>query len=65
MTAVDDAIAKAGSQKALADSLGVTQPVIAHWRKRGWCPVKRARQISDLYGIPWDTLLSPKLRAVL
>ncbi len=48
MTAVDEAIAKAGSQKALADRLGVTQPVIAHWRKRGWCPAKLARQISDL-----------------
>ena len=65
MTAVDEAIAKAGSQKALADSLGVTQPVIAHWRKRGWCPVKRARQISEIYGIPCANLLKPDLRAVL
>jgi hypothetical protein len=65
MTAVDEAIAKAGTQRALAISLGVQQPVIAHWKRKGWVPVKRAIQISEIYGIPWATLVRPELRAVL
>ena len=62
---IEYAIAKAGTQKALAESLGVKQPVVAHWKRRGWCPIKRAMQISQLYGIPWASLIKPELRAVL
>lgn len=64
MSAVDDAIAKAGTQGNLAKALGVKQPVIAHWKRRGWMPAARAAQIESLYGIPATSLLRPQLREI-
>ena len=48
---VEALIEKAGTQRALAQALDVTQPVIAHWKKKGWMPTPRAQQCADLFGI--------------
>ena len=62
---VEALIEKAGTQRALAQALDVTQPVIAHWKKKGWMPVKRALQAQELYGIAWASLVRPELRNVI
>lgn len=63
--AVDQVITQAGSQTALARALGVKQPVISHWRRKGWMPLTRAVQCEQMYGVSRLELVKPSLREVL
>lgn len=45
MDALDHAIAIAGTQGALAKSLGIRSPSISEWRARGRIPIERCRDI--------------------
>ena len=62
---IDAVITAAGSQVALAKALGVTQPVIAHWKRKGWMPVARAAQCESLYGISKLALVKADIREAL
>lgn len=48
---LERAIGTAGSAGKLGEQLDppVTNQAVAIWKKQGWCPVDRARQIEALY----------------
>lgn len=54
-----------GNQAALARGLGVTEQAICKWVKQGWVPVRRAKQIEELTGVPRKDLINPRLLALL
>lgn len=60
-TGIAHAVVLSGSQKALADSLGVSQQAVSEWVERGWAPFDRAPEIEALYGIPRVHLIDPKI----
>lgn len=62
---INAVISAAGSQVALAKALGVTQPVIAHWKRKGWMPVTRAAQCESLFGVSKLSLVRADIREAL
>lgn len=65
INAVERAIESAGGQTALGKALGVTQAAIWIWVRRGWTPVRRARQIEEIFNIPAVDLINPDLAGVV
>lgn len=65
MPALDQAIEKAGGRVPLAKALGVTRQAIYGWRKQGWVPAARAREIEDRFDVPRMLLIKPELRAIV
>ncbi len=62
-TALDLAVERAESISALARLIGVKPQVVNRWVHLGYVPpVKRAKQIADLYGLPMRELVKPALR---
>ena len=59
------AVEAAGSISALSRKLGVSHQVANRWTQRGYVPLKRARQISELYGLPLRELVAPALRELI
>jgi DNA-binding XRE family transcriptional regulator len=51
-------------QAALGHKLGVTQQAISLWERRGWAPLKRCDEISQLTGVPSRELMDPRVRAM-
>lgn len=64
-TGIQEAIAQAKTQAALAIALGVSQQVVGQWLRRGWVPADRAQQIETLYGIDRMRLIKPRLRDLI
>jgi DNA-binding transcriptional regulator YdaS (Cro superfamily) len=64
-TGIDQAIARVGTQTALASRLGVTQQVVSLWARRGWVPVQRAAEIEHHTGVLRQSLIKPALRELL
>lgn len=64
-SAVLIAITKAGGPTALARSLGVTYQSIDDWRRKGYVPLARAKEIEMQFGIPRGELVSAKVRSNL
>lgn len=64
-SAVLKAIAAAGGPTALAKSLGVTYQSIDDWRRKGYVPPARAKEIEMQFGIPRNDLVSAKVRSNL
>ncbi|MFT6496283.1 MAG: DNA-binding transcriptional regulator YdaS (Cro superfamily) [Cycloclasticus pugetii] len=58
MSKLDKAIEIVGSQAMLAKQLGVTPPVVFHWKKRG-VPAKYCRKIQKITG---DAVIASDLR---
>lgn len=57
MSALDEAIATAGSQKALADLVGVTRAAVSLWKLNGnRVPIERVASVSKATGIPREKL---------
>lgn len=56
MNALNQAILKAGSQKALAAQLGVVQSAIANWLKREKVPAEYCPSIEDATGVTCEEL---------
>lgn len=52
LTALREAIAKAGSQAALADKIGVTQQAVSSWVQAGRVPPWQAIVIETVVGTP-------------
>lgn len=59
------AVALAGSQKKLAEVLGVRPQSVQVWVKQGYVPNDRIKKIADLYGIPAVKLCDPELVELL
>ncbi len=51
----------AGSQRLLAEALGVSQQAVNEWVGRGYCPPKRSLQLKDLYKVDPLTVIDPRL----
>jgi DNA-binding transcriptional regulator YdaS (Cro superfamily) len=51
MKALQEAIRAAGSQVALAKTLGITKSNISHWKRLGAVPATHALAIERLFGI--------------
>lgn len=45
------AVAHFGTQRALAKALGISQPAVCQWRKRGVVPVTSLIKVSKLIGV--------------
>ena len=56
-----DAILAAGSQRKLAEELGVTQQAVQQWKQQGFAPRNRVAEIETLYGVERARLLDPRL----
>ncbi|AHX12916.1 hypothetical protein CH75_06320 [Dyella jiangningensis] len=50
-TAIQRAVRLAGGQRRLAIALGIKQPSVAEWLKRGKVPATRAASVSAITGI--------------
>jgi len=55
-TPIQTAVRIAGGQSRLADRLGIKQPSVAEWIKRGKAPATRVREISAITGIQCELL---------
>lgn len=64
-TALDLAVEQAGSISELARLVGVKPQVANRWVHQGHMPVKRARQVADLYNLPMRELVKPGLRDLI
>ena len=62
---IEVAIEIAGTASAVARDLGVSRQAIHRWRRQGFVPAVRARQMETLYKVPFAKLLSPTLRRKL
>jgi len=58
---IEEAILVAGSQKNLAEQLGVTQQFISFAKLRGWVSPSRAKQIEELTGIDRWSMVEPDI----
>jgi DNA-binding transcriptional regulator YdaS (Cro superfamily) len=60
--AIDQVIAQAGNQRALARVIGVSQQVVSQWQRQGWVPPRRAAEIARQYGVNAFDLLPAYIR---
>ncbi len=65
MTGIQKCITIAGSQKKVADFLGVTQQAVSEMEKKGYVPEVHVVGLSAEYGVPKKELINPRLRALL
>lgn len=61
-TGIQRAVKAAGSQRALAKVLGVSQQSVSDWEIRGWVPIGRVVEIEAQFGVPRIDLVEPRLR---
>lgn len=59
---VQQAALAAGSQRALANVLGVTDQAVHKWIKQGWVPMRRAQEIEALFGVSRGATLNPRIK---
>jgi hypothetical protein len=72
-TGIEQAVSKAGSQMHLAARLESrfpekphpSQQAVSQWVRQGYAPKDRAKEIAEITGVPFQRLLSPKLRELL
>jgi DNA-binding transcriptional regulator YdaS (Cro superfamily) len=57
-TGIGKAIEIAGGQSAMARALGIKQQAVQQWYAAGFVPTPRAKQVSELTGVPVVHLLS-------
>ncbi len=55
-TPIQKAIRLGGNQTGLAEKLGVTQPLIAHWKKRNEVSAEYCPQIEKITGVRCELL---------
>lgn len=64
-TGIEDAIAAAGTQEALAEKLGCKQQLVSFWKRRGYVSTRRVVEVEQLTGVPRDRLINPRLASLL
>ena len=70
LSGIEQAVAQAGSQSALAALLSsrfphkrhITQQAISQWVNQGHVPLDRAKEVSSVSGVPMVALVSPEVR---
>lgn len=65
LSGIREAVAHAGSQKQLAEVLGVSKQAVQLWVKQGYVPNARIEQIEKIYGIEPRRLFDPRLLELL
>lgn len=65
MKGIDKVVELAGSQRKLADVLGVTQQAISEWVRQGYVPIGRIVEIEALFGVSRFELVDSSLRDLL
>ncbi len=65
LNGIREAVALAGSQKKLAEALGVRPQSVQVWVKQGYVPNDRIKKLVDLYGIDAVRLCDPALVELL
>lgn len=65
VTGIKTVIALAGSQRAVADFLGVRQQAVSEMERKGYVPIVHVVGLSAEYGVPKRDLIDPRLRALL
>jgi DNA-binding transcriptional regulator YdaS (Cro superfamily) len=64
-TGIEQAIESAGSQRKLAELLGVSQQVISGWLAQGYVPAGRVVETEQHTGVPRLLLVNPALRELI
>jgi DNA-binding transcriptional regulator YdaS (Cro superfamily) len=54
-----------GGAEALAEALGVSQQAVSQWKAHGYVPPRRARQITELTGVPVAELVHPHIAELM
>ncbi len=62
---IDRAISAAGGIVQFSRDMGVSHQAVYEWKRRGWAPPARARQMQRLYGVPARDTMDPRLLDVL
>lgn len=65
MTGIEQAVAAAGSQEALATAVGVGQPTVSKWVRRGCVPWDRINAVVAATGVSPRDLADPAIKALL
>jgi DNA-binding transcriptional regulator YdaS (Cro superfamily) len=65
MTGIQEAVSVAGTQRNLADLLGVTQQVVSYWVRQGYVPSARVVEVEQVTGVGRDRLVNPRLADML
>ncbi len=55
-TAIEKAIEFCGGQKALGDEVGVSQPTVFYWKRKGKIPAEQVIKIEKITGIGREEL---------
>lgn len=58
-TGIQKIIDAAGSQKAVARMVGVTQQAVQYWSEVGYVPYQRVRKIAEMFNVDPETLRRP------
>lgn len=61
MSGIEQAVAAAGSAKALALLCGVQEPAVSKWRAKGWVPTTHMAAITRATGVPSRDLMDPEV----
>lgn len=64
-TGIDEVVALAGSQQAVADKCGVSQQAVQQWVARGFVPLGRAVELEAQYGVSRERLVDPRVVGLL
>lgn len=58
---IDRAVEAAGGFNQLAERLKVSAPAVHKFRRQGWLPLERARQVNEWFNIPVVDLVKPAI----
>lgn len=62
---IDKAVEAAGGFNQLAKLFEVSAPAVHKFRRQGWLPLDRAKQVNDWFGIPIADLVKPAIADVM
>lgn len=65
MTGIQQAVAAAGSQRALAAKCGVQEAAVSKWVARGYAPGKHVITLHHAYNVAIRDLVSPAVREMM
>jgi DNA-binding transcriptional regulator YdaS (Cro superfamily) len=60
LSGIRQAVNWAGTQKELAQKLGVSKSTVQSWVTKGYVPTQHIKEVEKLTGIPEEKLCNPK-----